>query len=394
MPLSVLSSPISSSQELSAPDQPKSLGSEHKPEVTHGGTESGAEHVTPDETSSFLAGYSNDQAATPEASNSSTEQVSQNENNPSAEQLSQNEMEMRKAADSSDGRQPDALENHGIKFAFLPSHFEGGVVPGNNEESAKRLASMMPASLSEGGHLERLMLEPDPAHKGSHKVNEDTLFESAAALKYAQQKGYPLNSVGRHSATVDFHATENPENPDKPGEQGKQVLFDPFGSPQMKGPHNTMTTLRKKVSELEEKKNSSQLSPEEEKTLKDSKKNLAKLENTYNKNPYKTTPNQWAKGAYTDHTNESKGTGVTGIWHTTATAGDQMPVLRKAAQSLPKGKVEEVDLNLAAEFTKEDHQARQEMLGRINEGSTRPQRDGGSSVDQEAFKRKATDFLS
>jgi hypothetical protein len=59
--------------------------------------------------------------------------------------------------------------------------------------------------------------------------------------------------------------------------------------------------------------------------------------------------------------------------------------------------VQEVDLNLVAEFTKEDHQARQEMLERINEGSTRPQRDGDSSVDQEAqeaFKRKATDFLS
>jgi hypothetical protein len=56
-----------------------------------------------------------------------------------------------------------------------------------------------------------------------------------------------------------------------------------------------------------------------------------------------------------------------------------------------------LDLNLAAEFTKEDHQATQAMLGRINEGSTRPQMDGNSSLDQEAqetFKRKATDFLS
>jgi hypothetical protein len=106
---------------------------------------------------------------------------------------------------------------------------------------------MMPASLSEGGHLERLMLEPDLAHEGSHKVNENTLFESAAALKYAERKGYDLSSVGRHSATVDFHA----ENKDKPGEK---VLFDPFGSPQLKEPSNTMTTLSNRVSELEEKK--------------------------------------------------------------------------------------------------------------------------------------------
>jgi hypothetical protein len=380
MPLSVSSSTISSSPESSALDQPTSLGSEHNPEVAHGATESEPEHVNPEETSSFLAGYSNDHAA---ASDS---------NNPSTEQLSQNEMEMRKAADSSGGRQPDALENHGTKFAFMPSHFKEGVVPGDNKESAKRLASMMPASLSEGGHLERLMREPDPAHKGSHKVNENTLFESAAALKYAEQKGYDLSSVGRHSATVDFHA----ENPDKPGEK---VLFDPFGSPQLKEPSNTMTTLSKNVSELEEKKNSGQLSPDEEKTLSDSKKNLAKHENTYNKKPYTMTSDQWAKGAYTAHTNESKGAGVTGIWHTTATTGDQMSALRTAVAQPGEKKpnVQEVDLNLAAEFTKEDHQARQEMLGRINGGSTRPQTDGDSSVDQEAqeaFKRKATDFLS
>jgi len=381
MPLSVSSSTISSSPESSALDQPTSLGSEHNPEVAHGATESEPEHVNPEETSSFLAGYSNDYAA---ASDS---------NNPSTEQLSQNEMEMRKAADSSGGRQPDALESHGTKFAFMPSHFKEGVVPGDNKESAKRLASMMPASLSEGGHLERLMLEPDLAHEGSHKVNENTLFESAAALKYAERKGYDLSSVGRHSATVDFHA----ENPDKPGEK---VLFDPFGSPQLKEPSNTMTTLSNRVSELEEKKkNSGQLSPDEEKTLRDSRKNLAKHENTYNKKPYTMTPDQWAKGAYTAHTNESKGAGVTGIWHTTATTGDQMSALRTAvAQPGEKEpNVQEVDLNLAAEFTKEDHQARQEMLGRINEGSTRPQADGDFSVDQEAqeaFKRKATDFLS
>jgi hypothetical protein len=378
MPLSVFSSTISSSPESSALDQPISLGSEHNAEVAHGATESEPEHVNPEETSSFLAGYSNDHAAA---------------NNPSTEQLSQNEMEMRKAADSSGGRQPDALENHGTKFAFMPSHFKEGVVPGDNKESAKRLASMMPASLSEGGHLERLMLEPDLAHEGSHKVNENTLFESAAALKYAERNGYDLNSVGRHSATVDFQA----ENPDKPGEK---VLFDPFGSPQLKEPSNTMTTLSNRVSELEEKKkNSGQLSPDEEKTLRDSRKNLAKHENTYNKKPYTMTPDQWAKGAYTTHTNESKGAGVTGIWHTTATTGDQMSALRTAvAQPGEKEpNVQEVDLNLAAEFTKEDHQARQEMLGRINEGSTRPQADGDSSVDQEAqeaFKRKATDFLS
>jgi hypothetical protein len=163
----------------------------------------------------------------------------------------------------------------------------------------------------------------------------------------------------------------------------------------MKEPSNKMTTLKNRVSELEEKKNSSQLSTEEEKELKDSKKNLTKHENTYNKNPYMTTPDKWAKGAYAEHTDESKGAGVTGIWHTTATTGDQMQALHTAVTPRPGGKepnVQEVDLNLAAEFTKEDHQARQEMLGRINEGSTRPQ--GDSSVDQEAFKRKATGFLS
>jgi hypothetical protein len=378
MPLSVSSNTISSLPESSALDQSKSLGSEHNPEVAHGATESGPEHINPDETSSFLAGYSSDHAATSDT------------NNPNTAQLSQNEMEMRKAADSSGRRQPDALENHGAKFAFMPSHFKEGIVPGDNKESAKRLASMMPASLSQGGHLERLMLEPDPAHVGNHQVNENTLFESAAALKYAEQKGYDLSSVGRHSATVDFHA----ENPDKPGEK---VLFDPFGSPQLKEPSNTMTTLSNKVSELEEKKNSGQLSPDEEKTLRNSRKNLAKHENTYNKKSYAMTPNQWAKGPYTAHTDESKGAGVTGIWHTTATTDDQISALRTAAAPRPGEKepnVQEVDLNLVTEFTKEDHQARQEMLGRINEGSTRPQRDSDPSAGQEAFRRKATDFLS
>src|SRR5258708_39245046 len=171
MPLSVSSNTISLSTESNALDQPTSLGSEHEPEAAHEAAEAGPEHINSDETSSFLAGYSNDHAAASDP------------NNPT-EYLSQNEMEMRKAADSSGGRQPDALENHGTKFAFMPSHFKEGVVPGDNKESAKRLASMMPASLSEGGHLERLMLEPDLAHEGSHKVNENTLFESAAALKY------------------------------------------------------------------------------------------------------------------------------------------------------------------------------------------------------------------
>jgi hypothetical protein len=376
MPLSVSSSTIFSLPESSALDQPKSQWSEQKPEVEHGAAESGPEHVNPDETNSFLAGFSSDHAATSDRGNPSTEESS-------TEQLSQNEMEMRKAADSSDGRQPNALKDHGTKFAFLPSHFQEGVVPGNNEESAKRLASMMPASFSEGGHLERLMLEPDPAHAGSHVVNENTLFESAAALKYAQEKGYDLNSVGRHSASVDFHAMD---------QQGKQVLFDPFGSPLMRRPDNTMATLRNKVAELEQKKNSNGLTPDEEKTLRDSKNNLAKRETTYNTKPYTESPKQWANNAYTKHTNESKGEGVTGIWDTTATAGDQMKPLHTAVQKLPQGKVEEIDMNLAAEFTKEDHQARQEMLGRINQGSTRPQSD--SSIDQEAFRRKATDFLS
>ena len=106
MPLSVSSSTISSSRESSAPDQPMSLGSEHNPQVAHGAAEAEPEHFNPEETSSFLAGYSNDHAAASDL------------NNPSAEQLSQNEMEMRKAADSSGRRQPDALENHGVKFAF------------------------------------------------------------------------------------------------------------------------------------------------------------------------------------------------------------------------------------------------------------------------------------
>jgi hypothetical protein len=72
-----------------------------------------------------------------------------------------------------------------------------------------------------------------------------------------------------------------------------------------------------------------------------------------------------------------------------------MPALHAAVAPQPGEKepnVQEVDLNLAAEFTKEDHQARQEILSRINQGSTKPQSD--SSVAPEAFKRKATDFLS
>jgi hypothetical protein len=379
MTLSVSSNAISSSPELSALDQPTSLESEHNLEMPHGATESEPEHVNPDETASFLAGYSNDHAAAPDP------------NNPSSEQLRQNEMEMRRAADSSGGRQPDALKDYGTKFAFLPSHFKEGVVPGNNEESAKRLASMMPASISEGGHLERLMLQPDPAHKGSHKVDENTLFECAAALQYAQQNGYDLSSVGRHSKKVDFHATD---------QHGKQVLFDPFGSPQMKEPSNKLQQLRTGVKALEEKQKKDPLSPTDQKKLTKANADLQEREENFKKNAYTNTPEEWAMGAYTEHTDNSKSAGdpgakVTGVWHTTATTGDQMPVLHAAVQNRPDRKednVQEVDLNLAAEFTKEDHQARQEMLGRIDEGSTRPQSD--SSVDQEAFKRKATDFLS
>ena len=375
----VLASTMPSSPESNTLDQTKSLGSEQNPAVADGATASQPEQVNPDETSSFLAGYSNDHAAPSDT------------NNPRMGQLSQNEMEMRRAADSSGGRQPDALENHGAKFAFMPSHFKEGVVPGDNKESARRLAAMMPASLNEGGHLERLMLESDPAHAGSHEVNENTLFESAAALKYAQQNGYDLGSVGRHSATVDFHATD---------EQGQQVLFDPFGSPQMKEPSGKLQQLRAGVNALEEKQKTGPLSPAEQKKLKKDKADLQKREQDLRNNMYTTTPEEWARRAYTEHTDNSKGAGaggakVTGIWHTTATTGDQMQALHVAVQGrsgVQANNVQEVDLNLAAEFTKEDHEARQEMLGRISEGLTRPQ--GNPSVDQEAFKRKATDFLS
>jgi len=375
----VLASTIPSSPESNTLDQTASLGSEQSPEVADGATASQPEQANPDETSSFLAGYSNDHAAASDT------------NNPRMGQLSENEMEMRRAADSSGGRQPDALENHGTKFAFMPSHFKEGVVPGDNNESARRLAAMMPASLNEGGHLERLMLESDPAHAGSHEVNENTLFESAAALKYAQQNGYDLGSVGRHSATVDFHATD---------EQGQQVLFDPFGSPQMKEPSGKLQQLRAGVNALEEKQKKGLLSPAEQKKLKKDKADLQKREQDLRNNTYTTTPEEWARRAYTEHTDNSKGAGeggapVTGIWHTTATTGDQMQALHGAVQGrsgVQANNVQEVDLNLAAEFTKEDHEARQEMLGRISEGLTRPQ--GNPSVDQEAFKRNATDFLS
>jgi hypothetical protein len=382
MPLSVSSSTISSSPESSAPDQPTSLGSEYNPGVAHGATESEPEHINPEESSSFLAGYSNDHAAASDP------------NNPSTEQLSQNEMEMRKAADNSGGRQPEALEDQGTKFAFMPSHFKEGVVREDNKESAKRLASMMPASLSEGGHLERLMLEPDPAHVGSHQVNENTLFESAAALKYAQQNGYDLSSVGRHSATVDFRATD---------QQGKHVLFDPFGSPQMKPASPALQNLRIGVQQLEDKQRKGELSLTEQQKLQKDQDSLKNAEEKFRKKPYGQTPDAWAKTTYTVHTNDTKDNGeggapVTGIFHTTATAADQMPLLHNAVQNRTNvtantpNNVQEVDLNLAAEFTKEDHKARQEMLGRINKGSTRPQSD--SSADQVAFKRKATDFLS
>jgi hypothetical protein len=65
------------------------------------------------------------------------------------------------------------------------------------------------------------------------------------------------------------------------------------------------------------------------------------------------TPDQWAKGACTAHTNESKGAGVTGISHTTATTGDQISALRTAVAPQPGEKepnVQELDLNLAAEL--------------------------------------------
>jgi hypothetical protein len=213
---------------------------------------------------------------------------------------------------------------------------------------------LIPASSSEGGHLERLMLEPDPAHAGSHEVNESTLFESAAALKRAQQNGYDLNSVGRHSATVDFHATD---------QQVKQVLFDPFGSPQMKEPSKTLQQLRTSVAAFKEQQKGGQLSAAGQKELKRNEKALNDREKDFKANAYRNTPEQWAKKAYSEHTDNSKGSGdggapVTGIWPTTATTGDQLPALHAAVQSRPDVKannVQEVDLNLAAEFTKEDH---------------------------------------
>jgi hypothetical protein len=116
------------------------------------------------------------------------------------------------------------------------------------------------------------MLEPDPALAGSHEVNENTLFESAAALRYAQQNGYDLNSVGRRSATVDFHATDQP---------GQQVLFDPFGSPQMKEPSKTLQQLRTSVATFKEQQKSGPLSAAGQKELKRNEKALNEREKDF-----------------------------------------------------------------------------------------------------------------
>src|SRR5882762_3746069 len=101
MPLSISPNQISSPLESSALDHPQSPRSKHENEVEHGATQSGPEHFSPDETSSFLTSYSSDHAAPTEG---------ENQLGNTQPDLRQNEIEMRKAADASDGRQPDALQ--------------------------------------------------------------------------------------------------------------------------------------------------------------------------------------------------------------------------------------------------------------------------------------------
>jgi hypothetical protein len=236
-----------------------------------------------------------------------------------------------------------------------------------------RLLNMMPSSMTDDGHLERLSKEQDPAHGGksdssagaNEKVSSTKFFESAASLKYAQQQGYDPGTVHRHSATVDFRA----EN-----QRGEKVYFDPFMSPQP----SQLSGKDRQMREMLNKKNyksdrgtgvGSSLSDADAKILqKRVDIQTEKLSDPDGNPTYKETPKRWAAGAYEKHTDNKKGTldeDVTGVWDQTSTPGGHLEKLRDAvAEKGERGRVAHVNLNLAEQYAREDFLAWQQIADR------------------------------
>ncbi len=207
--------------------------------------------------------------------------------------------------------------------------------------NVERITPMLPTSLTQGGHLGHQLRQGDAAKASSssgsqNQVTMDRVREASVGVKFAKDTGLSLDKLHQPSPKIDFQS-ETPS--------GKEVQFDPFTSPQSKKPTTKQLLGQKLVKEG---------------TI------------TEDQNPQKQTPinarqqegidRGWVKNAFTEHTNQSKGKGVIGLWDQTSDSQQRVNELQK---HIPSGnsnrRLQNVDLKLDEEYVKEDMQARRDL---------------------------------
>ncbi|PHM05967.1 hypothetical protein CK516_37035 [Nostoc sp. 'Peltigera malacea cyanobiont' DB3992] len=102
----------------------------------------------------------------------------------------------------------------------------------NKKTDIEQIMPMLPASLKEGGHLERQLRQGDlatasPSSDSPNKVTMDRVREAAVGVKFAKDHQLSLDKLRQSAKNIDFES----ENPN-----GEKVQFDPFMSPQVRNP--------------------------------------------------------------------------------------------------------------------------------------------------------------
>jgi hypothetical protein len=223
---------------------------------------------------------------------------------------------------------------------------KGQVEMPNSHTPLERIVPMLPTPMTKGGHLARILGSTDLSQVGSAvppgHVTMDRVREAMSGLQFAANNGIDPSTVHQPSAQIDFQGTQRGT--------GRTLQFDHFSSPQPK----ELTARNRYALQLEQSGVDRGL--------------LEKTGHYPNPNPKAQTgiDRGWAKGAYTDHTNDSKGSGVIGLWDQTSDSEDRIRALQGALTTtevskghpVVPGRVAPVDLQLDQEYVLEDHYAR------------------------------------
>jgi hypothetical protein len=226
----------------------------------------------------------------------------------------------------------------------------------------RRILPQLPSRMTKGGHFERMLRLPDPAHTGGASaptaVTLEQLREAMGGFHYAQSQGLDVSRIARPSPEVDYEA---------PKTTGGMVQFDPFTSPQkeeLSRDEQVRQILRREgVSGVKETK----FDPGKARGVA-----IGKF-----------------KGTYKKHT-ERKGADVAGIWDQTSDTPEQVEDLRRAAKGLKPA--HELDLKLDEEYVREDMAARAQDRGhweynRVIRASHRRRKQEAEEKEESRLKR-------